>query len=76
MPTDLEDRMLGVLAGRRAQDQTTISDFARMFGASRELVASCTQRMVESGSALGCYVDRRGIATLHGLRPQPTAAHA
>lgn len=71
MPLDLESRMLGVLSGRRDDDQTTIADFARMFGASRELVASCTKRMVDSGSAVGCYVDRRGTKTLHGLSRQP-----
>lgn len=67
MSTDLEERILTVLSSRGSNNPTTIADFARMFGASRELVASCTRRMVDSGSAVGSYVDRHGVPTLHGV---------
>jgi hypothetical protein len=70
MPADLEQQMLQILQSRSdTAAPLTIADFARIFGANRDLIQLCAQRMVDNGSALGSHVDRHGTARLHGLRP-------
>ncbi len=68
MATDLEDRMLQLLDLSVTSTQITISDFARTFGANRDLIARCAQHLVDSGAAVGTHVERNGHRRLHALR--------
>ncbi len=74
---DLDQQMLQMLAARSAGDRPlTISDFARRFGAPRQIVLSAAQRLVDSHLAEPSMLEVQGKSTLHGLQPiaVPTAA--
>lgn len=73
MAADLEDRMLQLLSIKGTSARITISDFARTFGANRDVIARCAQQLVAAGTATGTYVDRGGRPSLHALRPAPSA---
>ncbi len=72
MPVDLEQQILNVLRGKSAEDRpTTFGDFARRFGVSANLIASCAQQMVDKELALPSTILVHGTTTLHGLLPRP-----
>lgn len=70
MAADMESQMLELLEHRTSQ--ITIADFARAFGANRELITMCSHRLVASGAAVGTFVERNGRPTLHALQPRPS----
>lgn len=75
MPMDLEQQILQVLSGLRADGRPeTFSDLARRFGVNKTLIAGCGRQMVDNGVAQPSMVMVRGVSTLHGLLPLPKPA--
>lgn len=70
MPMDLEQQILKVLGGMKADDRpATFGDLARRFGVTADLVGRCAKQMVDKGVAKPSMVMVRGAQTLHGLLP-------
>jgi hypothetical protein len=67
---DLDEQMLAMLRARTAEDRPlTISDFARRFGAPRQIVLSAARRLVDGHLAEPSMLEVQGKSTLHGLQP-------
>ena len=62
--------MLQLLDVSATSTHITISDFARTFGANRDLIARCAQHLVDSGAVDGIHVERNGHRSLHALKAQ------
>lgn len=76
MPIDIERQILTVLQGIDANSKpATLSDLARRFGVSSQLISLHAKHLIADGKAEGSMVLVRGVPTLHGLLPQlkPTA---
>jgi hypothetical protein len=70
---DIDEQMLVILRGRTPQDRPfTISDFARRFGASPQIVVGAAKRLVAGGLAEPSMVEVQGVPKLHGLMPLGT----
>jgi hypothetical protein len=71
---NIDQEMLQMLQQRRPQaGPVTIGDFARRFGASRQVIVGAARRLVAGELAEPSMVDDHGISTLHGLLPIPPA---
>jgi hypothetical protein len=72
---NLDDHILKALQSRSTAGRPlTISDFARQFGVSRQVVATAAGRLVDDGLAAPSMVMAHGTPTLHGLLPHPVGA--
>jgi hypothetical protein len=67
---DLDQQILQILHGRIGREQpVTISDFARRFGASPQVIVSAARRLIDHDLARPSIIPVKGVPTLHGLLP-------